>query len=195
MTPQKFARFILCTALFTSASGCVFDPSQVPDFKVPSAGNDQRIDNQSNDPDEVDFDGDSETDESAVDFDGNSITDQPVSAPAPEPAVDPCPDGVSVSLDVKIHTFLVNGHPNGFAVDGMFEWNANGADDLSVDIQFKTNATDWVSVASNLPSVDVTTVDLSKYAGPSSSWHFRAAARAPGCSKPVAFSSITTIQN
>ncbi len=184
---MKFSRIMIFFALATIAAGCVFDSSKFPNIDPINGSSDNRG---------KDDDGDSSTDQ-GFDFDNGGSTDQPAPAPAPAPApvVDPCPTGVSMDLDVKIHTFLVNGHPNGFAVDGMFEWNASGASGLTVDIQFKTNATDWVAVASGLPAVDVTTVDLSKYAGPSSSWHFRGVARAPGCSTPAAFSSITTIQN
>ncbi len=112
--------------------------------------------------------------------------------PAPEPVV--CPDDASVSMSVQIHTFLVAGHPNGFAVDGTFTWNASG--DVTVRLQFKTNGGDWINLASGLPKADVKTIDLSQYAGAGQShWHFRAVADAPGCSDFAAASDITTIQN
>lgn len=152
----------------------------------------QKVENALDDPSQ------GSTDE-PVDFDGDSATDEPIApvvAPEPvEPAPDPCPTGASVSLDVQLHTFLVNGSPNGFAVEGFFEWNAGGASDLTVDIEFKTSAMDWTQIASGLPVADVANIDLSQYAGPAGKWYFRAAARAPGCGKAVAHSSITTISN
>ena len=130
---------------------------------------------------------------------GPTGDDPPVAAdpgiPSNPPQADPCDVEADMDLGVQIHTLLVNGSPHGFFVEGNFNGSASGPDGITVDIEFKPAGGAWMAVATGLPEVDVTTLDLSQYAGPASAWHFRGAVWAPACDEPVAYSSITTIHN
>jgi hypothetical protein len=113
-------------------------------------------------------------------------------APVAPPVAPECSAALDVTMDVKIHTLFVN---NSLLIDGLFDWRGTGAGGQLVDLEFKTNATDWVTIAADLPSTDVKTIDLSHWAGASSSWHFRAATWHPACSSNLAYSEIISIQN
>lgn len=195
--PASMSLYALALGAALALSGCLgdFDPYHPTGPNAPTASGIPL-------PPAQDDDGSGNTDDDGGgSTDANANAGQPVPqappgpptpAPAPAPAAE-CSLAIGVTLDVQLHTLLVN--PSAFYVDAMFEWAAQGGPGLTVDVQFKTSATDWTAVASGLPAVDIKTVDMSQYAGASSSWHFRAAAHHPACPDNVAYSSITTIKN
>ena len=131
--------------------------------------------------------------QAATPDDDESGTTDTTAEETPEPARPAaCDADLDVTFDVKLHTLFVN---NSLLIDGMFTWQASGASGQLVDLDFKTNATEWTTIAADLPSADVKTLDLSHYAGPSSSWHFRASTWHPACPENLSLSPITTIQN
>ncbi|MFT5432890.1 MAG: hypothetical protein ACI9OJ_003594 [Myxococcota bacterium] len=171
--------FVFATALFLVA-GCEITPPDLSGVVRPAGENSPQGGIDDSDNGSTDTTG-------SVPSQNAGASSQPVVTAAPE-----CSASLDVTFNVQIHTLFVN---NSLLIDGLFDWRADGAGGQLVDLEFKTNATQWTTIAADLPSADVKTIDLSSYAGPSSSWHFRAATWHPACPQNLSYSAITTIQN